>query len=95
MPCSSSAAAISANANTNVLNRVIKDSEEKLCNEYLLNVNHIQPIPKLCNCLLRMEIYHISLLKLFFSKTEWGKNGPSLILHIIDSFCSFYTCKRI
>lgn len=51
VPCSSSAAALSANANTNLLNGVIKDSGGKLCNRHLLSVKHIQAIPNdILNC---------------------------------------------
>lgn len=45
MPCSSSAAAVSANANTNLPNGVIKGSGGKLCNGYSLSVKYIQAIP--------------------------------------------------
>lgn len=51
MPCSSNTAAI--RANTGVLNGVIKDSGEKLCNGCLLKVKGIQAIP---NDVLNYEI---------------------------------------
>lgn len=51
MPCSSSAAAVSANANTNLLNGVIKGSGGRLCNGYSLSVKYIQDIPyDILNC---------------------------------------------
>lgn len=51
VPCSSNTAAI--RANTGVLNGVIKDSGEKLCNGCLLKVKGIQAIP---NDVLNYEI---------------------------------------
>lgn len=93
VPCSSNRAGI--RANTNVLNEVIKERGEKLCNGCLLKVKGIQAIP---NDILNYAIVFSSLgniaqhFSTHFSKFE---QAPSLVLHILDSFWLFYLSRSI
>lgn len=102
MPCSCSAAAVSANANTNLLNGVIKGSGGKLCNGYSLSVKYIQAIPyDILNCGIVPDVgkaLHIAseIVLGFFSKIGCKEvKGSSLIQQKLNSFCSFYLSRVI